>query len=615
MRNSVKAVRRYTLLLLFCATALMGMTGIASAHAQLEGSDPPGNAVLASAPQWVTLSFGEPVEAAPNAIQVFDDHLERIDTRTVNRVASEGNRIQVGLPAELRRGTYTVSWHVSSSDTHPVSGTFRFSVGAPSEVTGKVPGVGRNDSAGLLLGVMRGLGYLGLVLAPGVLLVTSALWPAGLALSRTRRMMYLGLVLLCFSALGSMLLQGVWASARPLSAMWSAPTSLDTHSRKFDTIYAVRFYLLVIFGVILMAAVSAEVSRAARAHAVRPVRSRDRGRDLPGPRPLPAVPRSITFGAISLSTIALVGTWTLAGHAAAGIQTPAAVVADLLHVLAMSVWLGGLTLLTVVIRPADRLTDLAVFLPRFSRLAFGCVVVLVATGSYQTWREVGSWDALLGTTFGRVLLVKVAVVLAALMLANLARRWVHRHLTSAAAIGQLPRLARSPIIAHAADAATLDSAPTGPAEYGPREVRRLRLGLAAELGVAIAVLSITAAMVVTIPGRQSFIRPFNRTLAAPGLVVAVRVDAPRVGDTVLHLAARTPKGNPIAVTGIRASISEPVRKLGPLPVRLPTAGGASVNGREDIGLTFPAKGNWTVKLTVQTSPLDATAFTVIVSVT
>jgi hypothetical protein len=50
-------------------------------------------------------------------------------------------------------------------------------------------------------------------------------------------------------------------------------------------------------------------------------------------------------------------------------------------------------------------------------------------------------------------------------------------------------------------------------------------------------------------------------------------------------------------------------------VRLPTAGGASVNGREDIGLTFPAKGNWTVKLTVQTSPLDATAFTVIVSVT
>jgi copper transport protein len=137
----------------------------------------------------------------------------------------------------------------------------------------------------------------------------------------------------------------------------------------------------------------------------------------------------------------------------------------------------------------------------------------------------------------------------------------------------------------------------------------------AELAVAIAVLSITAALVVTVPGRQSFIRPFNRTLAAPGLVVVVRVDAPRVGDTILHLTARTPKGDPIAVTAIRASISEPVRKLGPLPVRLPTADGASVNGRQDIGLTFPAKGNWTVKLTVQTSPLEATAFTLIIEVT
>lgn len=615
MRTFDRTARRLALLVLVFVLALIAMTGTASAHAQLQGSDPPAGDVVATAPQQVTITLDESVEVAANAIQVFDDHLQRVDSARVTRVAGDGNRIQVGLRANLGNGTYTVSWHVSSADTHPVSGTFQFSVGAPSQVTGKVPGVGRNDSAAFLLGVMRGLGYAGLILAPGVLLVTLALWPAGLAYRRTRRMLYLGLALLGVSALGSMLLQGVAASGRPLSAMWSAPSSLDTHSRKFDTLYALRFYLLVLFGLVLVAAISTETKATARAAAVAVKPGRRPSKAAPAPAAGPLLPRWAMFAAIVASTLALMTTWALAGHAAAGMQTAAAIVADLVHVLAMTVWLGGLALLTITLRPAERAGDLAAVLPRFSRLAFSCVAVLVVTGSYQTWRDVGSLDALRSTHFGHLLLIKLGAVLVVLGLGYHARRWVQGQLSPPSGSWHLPRLIPKPVTVHAASAATFTGAPEAPAANAPLPLRRLQLGLAGEVAIAAVVLGVTAALVVSVPSRQSYVRPFTQTLMASGLQVAVRIDAPRVGDTVLHVTARSTDGTPIPVTGIRGSLTQPAAKIGPLPLRLPNATGATGNGKQDIGLTFPAKGRWVVQLTIQTSSFDATAFSITARVT
>jgi copper transport protein len=205
------------------------MTGSpASAHAQLEGSDPVPGDVLSLAPSKVTLTFGEPIEFTANAIQVFDDHLRRVRTGPVSAVNQDSSKLRVALPSGLSRGTYTVSWHVSSDDTHPVSGSFRFSIGAPSTVTGVIPGAARNDVAGLLLGIARGAGYVGLALGPGLLLAVSFLWRQGLEDRGTRRLLYVGLTLLALSTVGEMLFQGVWASGRPLSAIWSSPETLNT---------------------------------------------------------------------------------------------------------------------------------------------------------------------------------------------------------------------------------------------------------------------------------------------------------------------------------------------------------------------------------------------------
>jgi copper transport protein len=601
---------RSALLLIVFVLTLVGLSGTASAHAQLEASDPHVDDVLRSAPAWVTLTFGEPVEVADNAIEVFDDHLARVDEATVSRVASDVNKVRVRLRANLQSGTYTVSWHVSSADTHPASGAFRFSVGAPSRVVGKVPVFGRNNSAGFLLGIVRVLGYAGLILGPGALLVTLALWPAGLALRRTRRILYLGLSLLGVSAVGSMFLEGVWASGEALRSIWVAPGSLDTHSRKFDTLYAFRSYLLVIFGVLLVTAVSAQTRAAGRAVAGT---SRKRRGAPPPVRPL--LPHPLMLALLAGSTLLLMATWTLAGHSATGIQTPVAIIANMLHLAAMTVWLGGLVVVSVSLRPPERAADLAAVLPRFSRVAFACVVVLVATGTYQAWREVGTIPALYRTTFGRILLIKIVAVVVVVALGGLARRWVQRHLngspvdTTSASSSTAPRpttgAGRTAVLERQASTANLDD---------PHPARGLQRGILVELGIGLAVLGVTAALVVTVPARQSYLRPFTRTVTATGLQVSVRVDAPRTGDTLVHLSARASNGKPMPISGARATMALPEAGLGPLPLRLPNAAGSSASGREDLGVTFPRRGTWVISLTVQTSPFDATAFSVTVPV-
>ncbi|GAB3900915.1 hypothetical protein GCM10027612_63400 [Microbispora bryophytorum subsp. camponoti] len=129
--------------------------------------------------------------------------------------------------------------------------------------------------------------------------------------------------------------------------------------------------------------------------------------------------------------VAMTLTWTLADHAQSGTQIWLAVPATSLHLLAMALWLGGLVALAVcVLAPAAKrgpaLLSLEPALPRFSRLALLCFAVIAGTGLYLSWRQVGTWGALGGTDFGRLLLGKLAVVLGVLALASGARRFVQR---------------------------------------------------------------------------------------------------------------------------------------------------------------------------------------------
>jgi methionine-rich copper-binding protein CopC len=106
-------------LVLLCAPAL--------AHARLLETDPANGATLSQPPKQVQLRFNEPIEAEFTPVKVLDQQGNRVD-RDDAQVASDDARTVTADLKELSKGTYTVQWRVISADTHPVNGSYEFSV-------------------------------------------------------------------------------------------------------------------------------------------------------------------------------------------------------------------------------------------------------------------------------------------------------------------------------------------------------------------------------------------------------------------------------------------------------------------------------------------------------
>jgi methionine-rich copper-binding protein CopC len=83
-------------------------------------------------PTQVSLTFGEPVQLPPGGLRVFDPDGVQVDDGHTSHPSGRGDVVQIGVRPEAEQGSYTVAWRVISTDTHPVSGAFTFSVGHPS---------------------------------------------------------------------------------------------------------------------------------------------------------------------------------------------------------------------------------------------------------------------------------------------------------------------------------------------------------------------------------------------------------------------------------------------------------------------------------------------------
>lgn len=184
-------------------------------------------------------------------------------------------------------------------------------------------------------------------------------------------------------------------------------------------------------------------------------------------------------GEIALLGLLALGLIAGASHAAAVEPgTAGAIAADVLHLAAGGVWAGGLLPLALLLRLAAR-EDGADARPyavlaarRFSRAALLIVLMLIATGAWSTWLQVGSVPALLGTTHGRLLVAKLSVFAAMLVLALVNRRLVPRLSGEAAKVGRAA-------------------------------MRRLSRLVTGEAVLAVIVIALVATMSVTPPGRHS----------------------------------------------------------------------------------------------------------------
>ncbi|MFF2327637.1 MULTISPECIES: copper resistance CopC/CopD family protein [unclassified Streptomyces] len=392
---------------------LLGGAAPVSAHAALTGSDPQDGAVVDTAPKEVTLTFSEQVAMSDDSIRVLDPNGKRADTAAAPRDLHSGSTVKYGvsLHSGLPDGTYTVAWHAVSADSHPVSGAFTFSIGAPSSTSVTLPA---DEAGGGLVGTLydiaRYAAYAGFVLMAGGAAFVLACWQRGAGARPLQRLVVGGWMTLTAATLAMLLLRSPYTGSGQLADAFD----LDGLKAVLDT----KSGAALVSRLLLLGASALFIAVLFGAYA-----KREDGREK----------KDLTFGlALGGTVIAagIAGTWALAEHASTGIQPGIAMPVDVLHLLAVATWLGGLVALLVALYRTPDIGTAAV--RRFSRVAFGSVLVLTATGIYQSWRQVGTWSALTGTRYGQLLLVKVGLVALLVGIAWMSRRWTAQLVTRGA---------------------------------------------------------------------------------------------------------------------------------------------------------------------------------------
>ena len=108
-------------------TTSVAVSGPALAHAFLKSATPPVGSTVQAAPSNVVIDYTEGVEPKFSTIEVQDAAGARVDSGAVQTTAGDNKRLTVGLKP-LKPGTYKVTWHATSTDTHKTEGTYSFTV-------------------------------------------------------------------------------------------------------------------------------------------------------------------------------------------------------------------------------------------------------------------------------------------------------------------------------------------------------------------------------------------------------------------------------------------------------------------------------------------------------
>jgi copper transport protein len=537
----------------------------ASAHAVLETTEPVGGTAVATSPERVVLRFSEAVQIPLGSIRIFASPSgEQIETGSAGRADGQSNAVAVKL-GDLDNGAYIVTWRVTSADAHPIHGAFTFIVGeatgagADSALVEKLLASGGGDTTvGAVYAVIRFAAFASLVLLVGGLFFIALLWPAGAALASARRILWAAWATALVTTAVGIPVQAVYAAGLPISKILSSTVRSGMFGDRFGQVWAARLVILA-----LTAAVLAFVFRT-----------------ISGGERQKVPPALLAAGGVL--SLALLVTPGLAGHAAAEDLVPLAMTADVLHLAAVSAWLGGLALLTAAVLPRGVAGELAEIVPRFSRAAFLAVIMILVTGSFQGWRQVRTTSALTETTYGRLLIVKVVLFGVIVGLGALSRRFVHARY-------QVP-------------AARLSFGPgTATADPDSEIVAGLRRTVGAETAIAVVVLAVTSLLVNAQPARSAVATPFSTEMRSDMVLVTVTVDPAKAGPADFHIYTLSPQGGQQDVQELQATLTLPSQDVGPLAVPVTRAGPGHFSA---YNFSIPLRGEWKLEVKALLSEID-----------
>ncbi|MDQ2983353.1 MAG: copper resistance protein CopC [Actinomycetota bacterium] len=356
------------------------LPGAAFGHAALIDTSPSFRQRLERSPGSVTLRFDQAVRAIPKAIEVRTEHGRLVSGRARGR--ADGSRLTAPLKPKLARGAYTVRWQALSEDGHVVSGVFTFGVRAtappPTEAFGAAgPSIKEH--------VVRWAYFLALALVIGGLGFRLLVLRRPLPPRAERRFFIVvgvGVVATLEAGIAAFLLRAEDALQLPFGRLlYGDLSSLAGHTR-FGTAFVVMTLGYALVATIVYLAWLLD--------------------------------RSTLLWPAFLLALGLASGLSLSGHSAVDAGSSwKTQLADWAHLGAAALWVGGLVQLAVVVWPAAAELRRDAFLS-FARFAPVLIGVLVCAGVYLSIVRLPHLSDLWEQGYGRVLLVKLGLVVVAL---------------------------------------------------------------------------------------------------------------------------------------------------------------------------------------------------------
>ncbi|MEO8956880.1 MAG: copper resistance protein CopC, partial [Ktedonobacteraceae bacterium] len=398
----------------------------ASAHAILLRSDPAQDAELSVAPQQVRMWFSEDLNPAFSTAVVVNQRNQRVDKADAHVTSTDPREMDVSLSPNLPPAVYVVVWRTDSADDgHILRGSFLFTIkradgSVPSLNGNTIPGQNELDGGnltGLYTGqldaptffnfVMITLVELGTIFWVGAqfwLIFVLQLASKGDATqdaihqqiqARFERRWSLPILLaLVVANVGILVGQALIVTGGQWLQAFSPQLLLTlVSSGRFGTYWTVREVVLAL--AILLALFMLLVKK--RPSIINGV--------------LPSL--NLLLGSMLCIAIAL------SSHAAAVNANilVEAVLIDWFHLIAASLWVGGMLYIATIYLPilrkksiAERVQSLVTLLARFSPLAITGVVLMSITGPFSATIHLNSWEQLFSTAYGRALSVKIVLV-------------------------------------------------------------------------------------------------------------------------------------------------------------------------------------------------------------
>ena len=404
---------------------------VASAHAILLRSDPTKDSVLSIAPKQVRMWYSEALNPAFSTAVVVNGENNRVDNRDAHVSSNDQTEMDVTLQPNLPPAVYIVIWRTdSAADGHILRGSFIFSVAradgsVPTLASGSNPGanvLGSGNPTGLYTGQIDGPTLFNLVMITLVELgaifwMGAQLW-INFVLSisadahseernineqvqrRFERYFSLPTLIVLFLAnIGVLVGQALNLSGGDLASALS-PSLLGglATSGRFGIYWLMR-EVVILLAMILALYMHLRQQRPRIVKTVLPITN------------------------LFLASALLIAI-TMSGHAAAVNPNIVsyAIVIDWLHLLAASLWVGGMIYIATNYLPIlkrlqipQQARSLVTVLPYFSPLAIAGVLIMAVTGPFNAAFHLTSWQQFLSTAYGRALLVKIALVVGLLI--------------------------------------------------------------------------------------------------------------------------------------------------------------------------------------------------------